>query len=271
MEPIKREHAMLLKDKVVIISGIGPGLGKELALEAARQGASLAICARTASKLDDSEAEIRAAGLTNPVLKVVTDIADEAQCAELVRQTLAAYGRIDCLVNSAYNPGSFTPIEAADLKGWRAAMDVNLFGTMNLSLQVIPHMKSAGAGAIVMVNTMVTRKPMPTQGGYGASKAALSSAAAHLALELGPSKIRVNSVYMGWMWGPPVEGYLKMMAKHSGAPEAELRGQVEDNIPLRAIPDDADCAKAAIFLASDYACAITGAALDVNGGEYLPH
>ncbi len=105
------------------------------------------------------------------------------------------------MFNSAYVPGNFTAIEQADLGSWRQAMEVNFFGTMNLSLAVVPHMKAQGGGAIVMINTMVTRKPMPTQAGYGASKAALANATAHLALELGPYNIRVNAAYMGWMCG----------------------------------------------------------------------
>ena len=124
---------MLLEDKVVIVSGIGPGLGGELAVEAARQGAKLVIAARTPEKLDGSEAEIRAEGLDNPVLKVPTDISDRSQCENLVEQTLAEYGRIDALINSAYNPGTFEPIESADLDSWRGAFEVNLFGTMNLT------------------------------------------------------------------------------------------------------------------------------------------
>ena len=262
---------MLLKDKVVMVSGIGPGLGKELALEAARQGARLAVCARTASKLDDCESELRAAGLDNPVLKVATDITAPAQCQDFVAATLAAYGCIDCLINSAYSPGVFTPIDRADLDGWRRAMEVNLFGSMNLTLAVVPGMKERRQGAIVMINTMVTRKPRATQGGYAASKAALASATAHLALELGPHNIWVNSAFMGWMWGPPVQSYFEQMAKRGSGSIHGPRAEIEKTIPLGAIPDDADCAKAAIFLASDYARAITGAALDVNGGEYLPH
>lgn len=262
---------MLLKDKVVIVSGIGPGLGHELALEAARQGARLAICARTASKLDAAEQEILEAGVKTEILKVPTDIADVEQCKNLVAKTIEKYGRIDVLINSAYNPGAFDLIENADLNGWRAAMDVNLYGTLALTLEVVPHMKKQGGGSIVMINTMVTRRPLQTQAGYGASKAALASATQHLALELGPYNIRVNSTYMGWMWGPPVEGYMQQQAQETGVSVEDMKAAIAQNIPLRVIPEDGDCAKAAIFLASDYACAVTGAALDVNGGEYLPH
>ncbi len=262
---------MLLKDKVVIVSGIGPGLGIELAKQAAAEGASLAVAARTASKLDDAEQAVAELGLGTKVLKVPTDIADADQCQRLVDQTLETFGRIDVLINSAYNPGAFDLVENADLDGWRSAMDVNLFGTMQLSLAAIEPMKAAGGGNIVMINTMVTRVPMPTQAGYGASKAALASATAHMAKELGPYNIRVNSAYMGWMWGPPVQSYFEQQAEATGRPIEELKAEVAQNIPLRRIPDDSECAKAAIFLASDYSTVITGAALDVNGGEYIPH
>lgn len=263
---------MLLKDKIVVVSGIGPGLGQELARAAAREGAAgLVICARTPAKLSDCAKAIAEEGLSTRVVEVPTDIADKAQCQNLVKQAQDAFGRIDVLLNSAYVPGSFAPILEADLDGWRQAMDVNLFGTMNLTLEVAQVMKAQGGGSIVMVNTMVTRKPLQTQGGYGASKAALLSATQHLALELGQYNIRVNTTFMGWMWGPPVEGYFQYAAKETGESVESMKAEVAKNIPLGKIPDDADCAKAVLMLASDYACVVTGAGLDVNGGEYLPH
>ena len=111
---------------------------------------------------------------------------------------------------------------------------------------------------------------MPYQGGYSVSKSALTAATAQLALELGVSKIRVNSAYMGWMWGPPVENYLIDAAARQGTTVEALAATIAKSIPLGRIPDDAECAKAALFLVSDYAGAVTGAALDVNGGEFLP-
>ena len=262
---------MLLTDKILIVSGIGPGLGIELATLAAAEGAAgLAIAARTPSKLDDAEAAIRARGLATPVLKVPTDVSDAAQCRRLVDATVAAFGRVDALLNSAYVPGKFEPMEHADLDDWRATLDVNLFGTMHLTQAVIPVMKRQGGGAIVMINSMVTRKPVAHQSCYAVSKSALTTAAAQLALELGPYGIRVNSAYMGWMWGPPVENYLRAAAEQQGTTMEALAAGVAKSIPLGRIPDDAECAKAALFLASDYASVVTGAALDVNGGEFLP-
>lgn len=262
---------MLLKDKVVIVSGIGPGLGTSLALEAARQGAKLAICARTPAKLETAEAEIAALGLGTEVLSQPTDISDREQSKALVDATVARFGRVDVLINSAFHAGTFDMTETADLDGWRQAMDVNLFGTVGLTLEVVPHMKAQGGGSIVMINTMVTRKPMPTQAGYGASKAALSSATQHFANELGQYNIRVNSCFMGWMWGPSVQSHFEAVAAAGGASVEEQKAAVEVTIPLRRMPPDRECANAAIFLASEYASVVTGANLDVNGGDFLPH
>ena len=263
---------MLLQDKVVIVSGIGPGLGIKLAVLAAEQGAKgVVVAARTSAKLDEAEQQVKQVGTNTQVVKVVTDITDRSACDALVSAAVNTFGRVDCLINSAYDPCRHDPIESANLDDWRKTMEVNLFGSLNLTQAVIPQMKTQGSGSIVMINTMETRKPLARQGGYGASKAALTSATAHLALELGRYGIRVNSAYMGWMWGAPVEYYVKSMAKHKGVAAEEIKKGIAKNIPLGHIPADYDCGKAAIFLASDYACAITGACLDVNGGEFMPH
>jgi NAD(P)-dependent dehydrogenase (short-subunit alcohol dehydrogenase family) len=261
---------MLLAEKVVVVSGIGPGLGQELSTLAAKEGASaVVLAARTPAKLDAAEAAIRALGLDTPVLKVPTDIASREQCQGLVARTLAEFGRIDVLFNSAYTPGSFQPIEQASMDDWQQTMNINFFGTMHLTQACVEPMKETG-GAIVMIATMVEHKPLATQAGYGASKSALRAATKHLALELGRYGIRVNSCHMGWMWGPAVEGYFDWQAQATGRPREELIAEVTRNIPLGVIPDDGECAKAAAFLASDYASMVTGAALDVNGGEYMP-
>jgi len=262
---------VLLKEKICIISGIGPGMGSELALLVAQEGASVVLAARTQSNLAESEQAIADLGLNTPTLAVVTDITEPDQCTALVDQTLKKFGRIDCLFNNAFHPGSFDSVEFSDFSGWRQAIDVNLFGSLTMSQKVIPSMKKNGGGSIVMINTMATRKPMATQAGYAASKAALSAATTHLAQEVGQFGIRVNSTYIGWMWGPGVEMYCNMMSQSNGSTVDQERAEIAKNIALGDIPEDADCAKAAIMLASDYASAITGASLDVNGGEYFAH
>lgn len=262
---------MLVRDKVVIVSGIGPGLGQELSTLAAKEGAAaVVLAARTASKLDVAEQEIAELGLGTKVLKMPTDITDREQCAALVAATVEAFGRVDVLFNSAFDPCTYHPIDQAPLDDWRHTMEVNLFGTMNLTQECTQAMKATGGGSIVMIATMAEHKPMAMQGGYAASKAALRAATKNLALELGGHNIRYNSCHMGWMWGPNVQSYVSMAAKAGGVEDADVIAGITANIPLGVIPEDGDCAKAAMFFASDYACVVTGATLDVNGGEYMP-
>lgn len=260
---------MILEDKVVIVSGIGPGLGQELALGAGREGARVVLAARTESFCQQVAKQVEAQ-FSAETLVVATDISERAQCARLVEATVDRFGRVDALINSAYTPGTMALFEQADLSDWRQIMDVNLFGSLGLSQEVVPHMKAAGGGSIVMVNTMVQKKPLPTQGGYATSKGALTAAAKMMAKELGPHGIRVNSIYMGWMWGPPVESYVQGAAKSLGVSEDDVVAGIVKDIPIGSIPDDADCANAALFLASDLSKVITGAGLDCNGGEWMP-
>ena len=265
----------MLKDKVVIISGIGPGLGVQLALIAAQQGArGLVLASRTVANLDAAKARIQALNIDCDILKVRTDICDRAQCDHLVEKSLETFGRIDALVNSAYYHGNFESVATADLVEWRKVMDTNLIGTMNITQAVVPVMQRQQKGAIVMINTMATRKPAVLEfggeSGYAASKAALATTVKYLAKELGGDGIRVNSAYMGWMWGDPVKSYLESQAEIQKISMQEAIAQVTKNIPLGRIPTDEQCATSALFLISDYSAAMTGASLDINGGEYMP-
>jgi NAD(P)-dependent dehydrogenase (short-subunit alcohol dehydrogenase family) len=261
---------MLLKNKVIVISGIGPGLGVKLAIEAAREGArGIVLAARSAARLDDAQERIRAVSPTCESLKVVTDIRDVAQCAHLVQAATARFDRIDGLVNSAFEHGAFEPVETGDLAQWQAAYQTNVIGSMQMTRAVAPAMRAQGGGAVVMISTMATIKPFIGEAGYAASKGALLIAAKYLAIELGPSNIRVNTARMGWMWGAPVQGYVEHTARTQGIPQKQIVDGIAANIPLRRVVTDDECAHAALFLVSDHASAITGAVLDVNGGEAL--
>ncbi|WP_409280633.1 SDR family oxidoreductase [Pseudomonas defluvii] len=263
---------MLLKDKVVIVSGIGPGLGIKLAVRAAEfQAKAVVLAARTPAKLDQAEKAIRDAGYSTPILKVPTDIAQAKQCQRLADLTIEHFGQIDILINSAYAHGAWGSASESSMDDWRKAMDVNLFGTMQMTQAVLPQMKKQKAGSIVMINTMATRTPNQLESGYAVSKGALKTAVQYLAQDLGPYGIRVNSTFMGWMWGAPVIGYFESEAKRRNVPMASLVDEVAQQIALRKIPEDNDCAMVALYLASDYAKVITGAQLDANGGHFLPY
>lgn len=258
---------MILKDKVVIITGIGPGMGTKMAELAAAEGAKIAICARSEDRLNEVAESIRQKG--GDVLAIPTDIADNEACLHLAAETQNKYGRIDGLINSAYKHIGFSQFENADLAQWRDAMEVTFFGTMQMTQAVLPAMKAAGGGAICNISTMATRKPMPGEGGYASAKAAVMGATRMLAKELGQYNIRVNATVMGWMWGAPVEGYVKYTAKSQGIDEAQVIKGITANIPLGVVPPDEECARTVLMMVSDYTSMVTGTCLDVNGGEHM--
>jgi len=262
---------MLLTGKIVLISGIGPGLGLKLAVEAARAGArGVVLAARSASKLDEAEQRVHEAAPSCEVVKQSTDIRDPNQCAQLAELAISRLGRIDGLVNSAFEHGPLEPAMSSDLSAWQSVYETNVIGSMQMTRAVVPAMKAQGGGAIVMINTMATLNPFIGEAAYAASKGALYTTAKYLAIELGPQNIRVNTARMGWMWGAPVQDHVRQMALARGIEAQQIVDRIAAKIPLRRIVTDDECARAALFLISDFASAVTGAVVDVNGGEAMP-
>jgi NAD(P)-dependent dehydrogenase (short-subunit alcohol dehydrogenase family) len=260
----------LLTDKVVLVSGIGPGLGAKLAIEAARAGAGgVIVAARTAGKLDEAESHIHAVRPSCKVLKLPTDITDRAQCARLVEAARERFGRIDALINSAFCYGPMESVATGNPEGWREVFETNVFGSMHLTQLVIPLMKVQGGGAILFINSQAIRRPSHA-GAYAASKGALKVLATYLARDLGPFGIRVNTLLPGVMWGDPVMGHVRRTAVAQGVPEEAVTAGIVANIAMGRIVEDTEVARAAMLLISDHASAITGAMLDANGGEFLP-
>ena len=261
---------MLLEDKVVIVSGVGPGLGREVAAAAVRDGASVMISARRQANLEAAAAEIDPDGKT--VAWKVTDICDEAQCEALVEAALQRYGRVDGLVNVAALDSVIGGLVDGDVAAWRQTLDTNVIGTLQMVRATVPALKEAGGGSIVFIGSQTTFWPAPLtpQLIYGASKGALASAVWFLNRELGPSRIRVNTVVPTWMWGPPVEMYVQYMVQSEGITTEEAIARITGPMPLGEIPSDGDVADAVTFFLSDRARMITAQTLFVNAGEF-PH
>jgi NAD(P)-dependent dehydrogenase (short-subunit alcohol dehydrogenase family) len=258
---------MLLKDRVGIVSGIGPGMGRDISLALAREGADVVLAARQAESLEAVAAEIRALG--RRAVCVPTDIAKADDCQRLVDAAIAALGRVDVLVNNAFKGGVEPLIEETTMAAWRSIFDVNVFGSMQLSQAVLPHMKRQGGGSIIFINSMSTRVIEPGMGGYAASKGALMIAAQTLAKEVGKHKIRVNSVVPGYIWSDKLAAYFRHLAKQQNRTYEDVHADISSRTALHHIPTSEEIADAVLFFASDLSRAITGQALDVNGGHHF--
>jgi NAD(P)-dependent dehydrogenase (short-subunit alcohol dehydrogenase family) len=257
----------LLTGRVAIVSGIGPGMGRDISIALAREGADLVLAARGADKLASVATEVRALG--RRAVEVPTDIARDEDCRRLVDTAIRELGRVDVLVNNAFKGGVEPLFADIDLAEWRKVFEVNVFGSLQLTQAVIPHMRRQGGGSIVFINSMSMRVIEPRFASYASSKGALMIAAQSLARELGPDKIRVNSVVPGYIWGAALEGYFKSLAKQQGITPDAVYEQIASRTALRHIPTSEEIADAVLFFASDLSRVVTGQALDVNGGHHF--
>src|SRR5262249_52604029 len=181
----------MLEGKVVCISGVGPALGTTLARRCAEAGADLVLAARTAERLDDVAKQITDMG--RRAVAVATDITDEDQVKNLVDASLAAYGRVDVLINNAFRGPSMKPLANTTFQHIRDAIELSALGALRLTQGLTPALAESN-GSVVNVNSMVIRHSQAKYGAYKMAKSALLAMSQSLATELGEQGIRVNSV-----------------------------------------------------------------------------
>lgn len=258
-----------LDGRTVIISGVGEGLGRETALVAVREGGNVVLGARTESTLEAVAKEVEAAGGKAAFRR--TDISKEADCQALVDLAVEEFGQLDGVINIAAMDAVFGGLaEAGDFSVWKQLFDVNLYGSMFMTRCALPELQKT-QGAVVFVSSQTQHHPPAEvlQMAYASSKAAITGAMRHMSQEIGPLGVRVNEVAPGWMWGPPVEGYVKMLADGAGiTPEAQLE-KMTSHMPLRKMATDGDVAESLVFFASPRSNGITGQTLLINAGEVV--
>ncbi|MFE1591105.1 SDR family oxidoreductase [Nocardia sp. NPDC058705] len=255
----------LLDGKVVVVSGVGPGLGRSICLEAAAAGATVVLAARTESRLLEVAGEIEAAG--GATLSVPTDITDEAAVDNLVARTVDTFGRVDALVNNAFSVPSMKPLDRTDFDHIRSSFDMTVLGGLRMTQAFTPALTES-KGAVVMINSMVVRHSEPRYGSYKLTKAALLAMSQTLATELGGKGVRVNSVLPGYIWTDQLKWYFGQVAEKYGITVEQVYEQTASKSDLKRLPEPDEIARAVVFLASGWSSAITGQTLDVNCGEY---
>jgi NAD(P)-dependent dehydrogenase (short-subunit alcohol dehydrogenase family) len=258
---------VLLEGKVAVVSGIGPGMGRDISLRLAEQGADIVLGGRTESKLEGVAKEVEALG--RRALPVRCDVADPDACIELADRAAAELGGIDVLVNNAFHQGDAKSLMDADLTAWREVLEINLFGALHMTKAIVPHMEARGGGYIVMINTMSTERIEAKFGSYTASKSALKGVSRTLARELGPKGIRVNAIHPGYIWGDSVKLYFQMLAAERGVTAEQVYDDIAGETCLKYLPPSAEIAGSVLFMASDLAGPVTGQSLGVNAGHWI--
>ena len=257
----------LVEDKVAVVTGVGPGLGRARAIALAREGAAVVLVARNVDRLQGVADEITAAG--GRALAVAGSVTKPEDCDRVAQAAVDTFGGIDVVVNSAFRGDAFQAVTDADLDVWRKIFEVNFFGPANMTRACIPALRARGGGSVVMVASQSARKIRPNEAGYAASKGALITLTRSLASELAVDHIRVNAVVPGWIWGPNVQMYVDWQVQARGISSAEVVAEITAEIPLGEIPPQEDIAESIVFFASGMSRVITGQTLDVNGGEYF--
>jgi len=243
----------LLKGKVALITGAARGIGKQIALKFAEEGADIAFTDLVIDELgQQTKQELEAFGVR--VLAIASNAADFAQAHQAVEQVMAEFGRIDILVNNAGITKDGLMLRMSEAQ-WDAVLTVNLKSAFNFIHAVSPVMLRQRGGSIINISSIVGVHGNAGQCNYSASKAGMIGLAKSIAAELGPKGVRANVVAPGFI--------LTEMTQQLGP---EVLQQWAAKIPMRRGGTPAEVAKVCTFLASDLASYVSGQVILVDGG-----
>ena len=245
-----------LPNRVAIVTGASKGIGASIAKHLAAEGASVIVNYSSSKEgADRVVAEITKAG--GKAVAVQADVAKSADIHRLFAESKKAFGPLDILVNNA-GIYDFAPLEAVTEDSFHKQFNLNVLGLILSSQAAVKHFGPAG-GNIINISSVVSTLAPPNASVYSATKAAVDAVTKSLAKELGPKKIRVNSINPGLVITEGVQT--------AGFHEGDFRKQFEAQAPLGRVGQPEDIAPAAVFLASDDSSWLTGETLYISGGN----
>ncbi|MFQ5944058.1 MAG: SDR family oxidoreductase [Anaerolineales bacterium] len=252
-----------VKDQVAVVAAASKGLGKSAAKALAREGARIAICARSEA-LDTTAEEIRSETGAE-VLAARTDLTEREQVDAFVKQALDQYGRIDILIVNCGGPppGNFIDLTIED---WEAGIRSTIMSSLYLCYAVVPHMLERGSGSIVSTVSYSVKQPLARLITSNSLRLSVVGLMKSLANELGPQGIRVNSINPAWTWTDRIEQLMTDRAEAAGTTIEEESAKAAAGLPLGRMGTLEEYGKSIAWLASPAAGFIHGHALMFDGG-----
>jgi NAD(P)-dependent dehydrogenase (short-subunit alcohol dehydrogenase family) len=255
----------LLTDRVAVVTGASKGIGRVMSQLFAREGACVVCAARSDALLRETVALIERAG--GRATAVVADAGTEAGARAIVDGGLAAFGRVDTLVNNAGDGGPTRPIQDYTVDDWFYTINSCLTSAYLCSRFAVPAMIAAGRGTIVNIASMAGRRGLAYRVGYCSAKAGQIGMTCGLAVELGRHNITVNAIAPGAVAGDRIDRVIQGQADVRGVDVERMRQSFVDRAPLRRMSTADDIAALAAFLCSDHARNISGQCIPVTAGE----
>lgn len=254
-----------LEGKVALVGGGSRGLGRGTAEVLAREGANVAIYARSSGPLEAAAAEI-AERTGQKTLAVPTDIRDPQACTAAIETVVDHFGRLDIVVpNLAGDTYSHDVVTASD-DTWLDDFQLYALSVIRLARAAVPHLQAAGGGSIINISSCGLHGVIPEFALSEVIRLATSGFAKYLSLQVAPMGIRVNSILPGWIEGEAISGHLDEEAQRLGVTPQELLHETLKLIPLGRYGTAEEVGSAVAFLASDFGGYITGTNLRLDGG-----
>jgi NAD(P)-dependent dehydrogenase (short-subunit alcohol dehydrogenase family) len=243
----------------VLVTAGAAGIGKAFAETFADAGARVFICDIDRTPLDAFRAARPEIG------SGITDVSDPRQVDGLFDAAKAFLGGLDVLINNAGIAGPTAPVEDIALADWERTIAVDLSGMFYCTRLAVPLLKEAGGGSIINLSSVAGRLGFPLRTPYAAAKWAVVGFTKSLAIELGPSNIRVNAIQPGVVEGERIDRVISAKAKALGQSVDEIRDQMVSKVSLRRMVSPYDIANMALFLATEAGHNVSGQALSVCG------
>jgi 3-oxoacyl-[acyl-carrier protein] reductase len=254
-----------LKGKVALVAGGSQGLGLAVALDFAREGAKVAICALDDPHLPQASETIRKAG--GDVFAIPADVSDLEQAKNFVRKSVAHFGTVDILVNNAGGPPSMSFLEIDD-ELWLRGCRLNLLSTIVMTREAVPILREKRWGRIINMTSIAVKQPIDGLILSNTVRSGVIGFAKSLSNELAPFNITVNSVCPGYTMTDRVRNLSKVLAEKQGTTPEAIVEKWASEIPMKRIGTPEEFASLVVYLASQQAGYITGAAIQIDGGWY---